>query len=394
MFIESMRFFCAVLIVPLSVAAQTGKPIVSSCQASAIFTQAKEFLLQKHYEESARLLDQLKNCPGLSPLETLQWGWLYGRARQFEAALKIFDRVPPGVPDPLTHAYAIALCKFELSDYRGAISTLEVIRASGLSDVNTSNLLAVSYSKLALYKQAYAVLSRQLEKDPNDFSTYLNLVTVCAEGGDLAKAAQVAQEAAKLFPHSPEVLVVRGATRSLLGQSLEAAQDFASALHLAPGRPDIRFFLALMAYNEAHFSEAAAIIEKAYRDGLQDSDLHYLMAETLLKTDAANSDAALAELDYALRLNPKSAAALTLRGRLLLDKGRPQEALAQLEAAQRNDPGSRSAIYNLARAYRVLGKKEQAELLFDELRSEQPDTLHEMSTRRFGETLADKGAPQ
>ena len=300
----------------------------------------------------------------------------------------MFDTVAPAVPDRLTHGYAIALSKFELADFRGAINILEGLHSSGLWDANTSNLLAVSYSKLALYKEAYAVLAEQLDKDPSNLSTYLNLVTVCAEGGDLAKAAQVAAEAATLFPHSPEVLIVRGAASSLLGRSEQATQDFTGALRLAPDRADVRFFLALMDYNQAHYPEAIATLKKAYRDGLQNSDLHYLMAETLLKADAANSDAALAELDQALRLNPDSVAALTLRGRLLLEKGRPQDALAQLEAAHRDDPQSRSTTYNLARTYHALGKNEQAEALFHQLRSGKPDTLKEMSARRLGETKA------
>ncbi len=139
--------------------------------------------------------------------------------------------------------------------------------------------------------------SKQIEKDPNDLPTYLNLITVCAEGGDLAKAAELASEAETRFPNSPEVLIVRGAAQTVLGRSDQAVQDFAAAARLAPDRPDARFFLALMDYNQGKYSQAIDILKRADQDGLRDSDLHYLMAECLLKINLTNSDAALSELD-------------------------------------------------------------------------------------------------
>jgi tetratricopeptide (TPR) repeat protein len=321
-------------------------------------------------------------------------GWLYGRARHFAKALEVFDHVPPDVPDRLTHGYAVALSKFELSDFHGAITTLETLRTSGLADVKSSNLLAVSYSKLTLYKQAYEVLNKQIEKNPDDLPTYLNLVTVCAEGGDVSRAAEVATQAETRFPNSPEVLIVRGAAETLLGRSDNAVRDFTAAERLAPNRADARFFLALMGYNQGQYAQAIAILKRADAEGLHDSDLNYLLAECLLKQDPPNSAAALSELNRALQLNPDSVAAKTLRGRLLLEKGLTKEAVADLEFAHREDPVSRSAIYNLARAYRILGKNDEAAALFQQLRSEKPDTVKELGDRRLNQTLTDKGAQQ
>ncbi len=290
--------------------------LLLTCPANSLFDQAKALLAQKQYSEAAKALDQLEHCPQLSPLETFEMGWLYGRARQFQTAVDTFDRVSPTIPDRLTHAYAIALSQFELADYQGAIRTLETVRAQKLSDAKSTNLLAVAYSKLSLYKQAYAVLSEQLAKDPNDLATYLNPTTVCAEGGDTQAAANVASQGAARFPNSPDVLIVRGAARSLLGRTEEAKQDFAAAIHLAPKRADARFFLALMDYNQAEYPAALAVLKQAQQQGLEDPDLHYLAAETLLKIDGGDSTAALAELNQA----SASVAARTLKGRLLLER--------------------------------------------------------------------------
>ena len=374
------------LLGPLSFAQTT------PCDTASFFNQTEQSLSKKQYDRAAQILDRLRKCTGLSPLQNFQMAWLYGRARQFGKALEIFNYVPADIPDSQTHAYAVALSKFELADYRGAITTLENVHKSGLADAKSSNLLAVSYSKLTLYKEAYEVLSKQIEKDPGDLSTYLNLVTVCAEGGDVSKAAEIATQAAARFPNIPEVLIDRGAAETLLGQSDRAIADFTAAVRLAPERADARFFLALMDYNQAKYPQAMAVLKQADSEGVHDSDLNYLLAECLLKQDPTNSAAALSELDRALQLNPDSVAAKTLRGRLLLEKGQTKEALVDLEFAHREDPASRSATYNLARAYRSLGKNDQATALFRQLRSETPDTAKELGDRRLNETLVEKGA--
>ena len=364
----------------------------AACEAKEAFQQVNGLLAQRNYAASAKTLDQLRSCPRLSPLETFEMGWLYGRARRFDVALRIFDSVPRNVPDQLTHEYAIALSKFELGDYRGTIDVLKSLQSNQVSDAKSANLLAVAYSKLSLYRQAYAVLAQELQRDPKDLATYLNLVTVCAEGGDFARAAEVASQAAALFPQSAEVMIVRGAAHALLGHTDQARRDFAAGARLAPERPDARFFLAWAAYQQANFKEAITVLKQAEGDGLRDSDLHYLMAECLLKIDSTGTDTPLRELNQAVQLNPDSVSARTLRGRLLLENGKAEEAAADLEIAGRLAPESRSAAYNLARAYRQTGRTEQAEVLFRKLRAGKPDILQETGDRRLNEALVNKGS--
>lgn len=361
------------------------------CDPKTTFENVNGLLQTRHYEEAARVLDQLHRCPSLSALETFQMGWLYGRARHFDTALKVFHAVPDDIPDRLTHRYAIALSKFELADYRGAVDGLKDLPPGDL-DAKCANLLAVAYSKLGLYREAYAILTQQTQRDPHDVSAYLNLVTVCAESGNFEQAAEVASEATRLFPQSSEVFVVKGAANILLGHLDQAYSDFSRAVHLDPARPDTRFLLALTDYKQGKFSDAVAVLQAANKEGLVDSDLHYLLAECLLKLNATNTAAVIAELNRAIEINGNSVSARTLRGRLLLEAGHPKEAVGDLEFASRHDPESRSASYNLARAYRALGKTDQARILFQRLRGQTADALTALSNQKLNDALAGKGA--
>jgi predicted Zn-dependent protease len=375
-----------------SLRAQPMRPS-QECNASTVLQRVNTLLGDRQYNQAAKNLDQFQACPGLSALEIFQMGWLYGRARRFDIALKIFNTVPQDVPDRLTHDYAIALSKFELAEYQGAIDILQPRQSSGTADAKSVNLLAVSYSKLGLYRDAYLVLREQIKKDSSDLSVYLNLVTVCAEGGDFAKAADVAAQARRLFPNSPDVFIVQGAAETLLGHWDQAYDDFAAGARLAPARADARFFLALTDYKQAKFSEAISILRASAKDGIADSDLHYLMAECLRKLDPANRSVALHELDRAIDLSRNSVSARTLRGKLLLESGHLNEALTDLEFARHQDPDSRAAMYNLARVYRALGRTHEAQALFRQFREETADTLNEFGDRRLHEALTG-GAPE
>lgn len=361
------------------------------CNPRATFANVSALLQSKNYDAASQVLDKLHQCSGLSAAENFQMGWLYGRARRFNTALKIFRSVQADVPDRLTHQYAIALSKFELADYRGVADALKDLPSDTL-DAKCVNLLAVSYSKLGLLQDAYTVLIQETQKDPHDLSAFLNLVTVCTEGGNFEKAAQVAFQATRLFPQSAEVFIVEGAANILLGHLQEAYANFSTAVSLDPSRPDARFFLALTDYKEGKYIDAVTFLRAAIQAGLVDSDLHYLLAECLLKVNATDTAGAMAELNRAIEFDGNSVSARTLRGKLLLERGDAKGAVADLEFARQHDPESRGASYNLARAYRALGKEEQARALFQQLRGQTADALKTMSDQKLSDALTGRGA--
>jgi tetratricopeptide (TPR) repeat protein len=368
----------------------------ADCGAKEIFIQVSGLLQSRQYQQAAKALDSLKHCSALSPIDRFESGWLYGRARHFNAALEAFNAVPENVPDVVTHKYAVALSKFELADYRGASDVLKSLHSQLEFDTKCANLLAVSYSKLGLYQDAYVVLVQDLHNHPQDLPAYLNLVTVCAEGGNFAKAAEVASEASRLFPQSQEVFVVRGAANMLLGHLRQAREDFTRAADITPHAAEPRFFLALTQYKLGGYAAAVNVLQSAIEDGIADADLHYLMAECLLKLDPVDTHKAVGQLNRAIELNSNSVSARTLRGRLLLEAGRPKEAITDLELANRLDAASRSAAYNLARAYRAEGRTLEAQSLFKRLRSERGDALSELGDKRLNQALkqTSNGDPQ
>jgi tetratricopeptide (TPR) repeat protein len=176
----------------------------------------------------------------------------------------------------------------------------------------------------------------------------------------------------------------------------KAREDFTSAVSIAPHAAEPRFFLALTQYKLEAYTDAIRVLQVAMKEGIADADLHYLMAECILKIDPIDTPKALSELSHAIELDHDSLSARTLRGKLFLDQGRLKEAIADLELAARLDTTSRSATYNLARAYRAAGRTAEAQTLFTRLRSETGDTLTELGDKRLNQALkqSSSGDPQ
>ncbi|MGB6690575.1 MAG: tetratricopeptide repeat protein [Terracidiphilus sp.] len=341
---------------------------------------------RQRYDEAERNLDRLLGCKALRPIDTFNLGWLYGRAHNFRKALSEFNAVSGDVPDAKTHQYAIALAQFELQDYHSAIKTLTNTERQDLSQESAS-LLAVSYSKLGLYSDSYSVLTDEIHRHPDDRPAYMNLVTLLFDEGKLADAADVADKAASTFPRDAEMLVVRGATHTLVGETTKAQADFQGAIEASPLDGSPRFFLAASEYKDGRYAAARDEILRAIRAGVKDSDLNYLLAETTLRLNPTNIESALAELNSAIAMNPRQVQALSLRGKLRLQQHNLNGAVSDLELAHSIDPASVSATYNLARAYFALGKTEEANALSKQLATSGADGVNELSDQKLKNAL-------
>jgi predicted Zn-dependent protease len=366
-----------------------------SCLPAKTFAQVGPLLEKQDYSRARTLLLALEACPQLAPLEQFNIGWLYGRAHDSPDALRIFHSVQADVPDPLTHSYAIALADFELGRFQASIDSLSALRAQGIFDAKCADLLAVSYSKLNRYQEAYVVMAQNIRQNPSNPYAYFNLIALFVDTSEMDKAAQVADKAVGALPQNAEARSVRGSIELYRNQTDEAYRDFSVAAELAPHSPDPRFFMALVNYRQSKFDQAAQVLKDAIASQIADSDLHYLLAECVLRINPSNASAALSELDHAIQLNPKSVPARILRGKTLLAARSPQDAVVDLKIARELDPNPQrdtsNATYLLGRAYVALGKRDQAKALFAQLSHQfdpnKTDTLKQLGDQKIQAAL-------
>ena len=101
-----------------------------------------------------------------------------------------------------------------------------------------------------------------------------------------------------------------------------------------------------------------------------------------------------AELDRALTLNPHSAAALALRGKLNVQRHEYVAAISDLESALKQDPQSQTALYLLARAYQALGRSDEAQALRKRMTLSSDDGVAKLAADRSISVLAGLGSSQ
>jgi tetratricopeptide (TPR) repeat protein len=366
-----------------------------SCVPAKTFARVGAILQKQDFPRAKALLRALESCPQLAPLERFNIGWLYGRAHDSPDALRIFHSIQADVPDRLTHSYAIALADFELGKFQASIDTLVALRTQGIFDAKCADLLGVSYSKLDRYQDAYAVMAENIRQNPSDPYAYFNLIALFVDTSEMDKAAQVADRAVAALPQNADALSMRGSIELYRNQTEEAYRDFSAAAEHAPQSPDPRFFMALVDYRQSRFDQAAKLLRDALASGIADSDLHYILAECVLRIDPSNRSAALSELDQAIQLNPNSVPARILRGQTLLAAKRPQDAVVDLKIARDLDPDPQrdtsNTTYLLGRAYAALGQQDQAKALFAQLGHQfgpnKTDTLNQLGDQKIRAAL-------
>jgi Flp pilus assembly protein TadD len=178
-------------------------------------------------------------------------------------------------------------------------------------------------------------------------------------------ALEAAKRALSLAPDSARAYGLKGLAESELSQPLDAYQSYLQAVKLDPTDPKALLGLALAQEREGKTQDAQDTFEKGIRQFPSNAVLYQEYGKMLLifrGDDPEASEAhAVALLTKALALDNTLAVAHFELGNLALSKGQLAQAVTHLEAAAKLSPDDSRAHYALSRAYRRLGRVEDAD---------------------------------
>jgi tetratricopeptide (TPR) repeat protein len=352
--------------------------------------QAAALLRDKEISRAVPILDGVRSTPSLKPIDRFRLGWLYGQSRRYETAIAMFEALPEDVPDPLTHYYAIALSYFNLARYDRTASVLTTAKQRGFTDARSANLLGVAYAKLGQAQKAYEALRGGVTGTAADPDGYLNLVTLCVDFGNNALAEKIATKGIEAFPSDARLVLSRGALRLAASQTEAARADFERAMQIAPRDPSPVFFAALGEYSSSQYADAIRILRKAIDAGVADAETHYLLAETLVRSDTDNDVEALRETDKAIAMDGALVPALLLRAKLELKKGDTRIAVRDLETARDMEPQNRNVLYLLGRAYQQTGNNAEAKKLFQHVQQDSANLVSDLAKKKMHKILVER----
>jgi predicted Zn-dependent protease len=141
------------------------------------------------------------------------------------------------------------------------------------------------------------------------------------------------------------------------GRYLDAVKDWRAALELAPGDPGLMNNLAIDLYRSRDYPAANDVIDKLMKIAPNDPQLNYLRGDILLLEQKAEE--AIPWLERAVKGDGGMLPARSSLGRALMQTGKGEAAVAHLEKALPVDNDG-SLRFQLARAYQVAGRREEA----------------------------------
>lgn len=273
---------------------------------------------------------------GRGDLENLRKrGFDYIKSGEWESANATFEDALALAPkDPLS-LYGSALALFNLKRATDAEGRLELLFSTVSSTINTNQLLADALVLSAIISAvqnnnllAIEKLERAIKLVPAHFDANLSLGRAWFESGEIDKSVAA----------------------------------FRRAVELQPDHLKARFFLATAL--ERKGDSAAAL--KEYREILRRDPGHAEgnlgIGALLLKTEGDNSAEGISALLKSVARNDRLYEAHVLLGKTFVRLNRSAEAVDHLKKAAALAPNNPEPHFQLAIAYRKLGKKAEADV--------------------------------
>jgi tetratricopeptide (TPR) repeat protein len=354
---RSLTLFCALILCPSGlIQAQTSPG--TSTQTSA---------------EIAKVIDGVRAKPlnAGKIIEARAFGFRLLAVSRYEDAWAVFKAILDAQPQDGRAMYGGALALFNL---RQIAEAEKLARAAYESARAASQAIAVGGDYDSISE------ANRRASDP-----LVLLGVILAVKGDDAGALKAVEQAATLAPDNFDAQFALGRARYGAGDPLGAANAFRSAVALKADDPKARFFLAT-ALEGAGEMEAALT---AYRELLtirpESAEGHLGLGVLLTKLGGERADEGIRELLRAINLNGDLYEARITLGRALLRKGHAQESVEHLQRAAALAPTNPEPHYQLALAYRRLGKTAEAE--------RENAIVKEIHSARRGKNADDNSSP-
>ena len=188
-------------------------------------------------------------------------------------------------------------------------------------------------------------------------------------------------------------LTQQGVTAMEMGQWPEAEKLLQGGVEASPVDSATRHYLAEVLWHRGATDAALVQMEAAVRLDETDPSLVVRSGEMLLGTGAVEK--ALARANDAIALNPKLASAWALRGRVYWRKNETDRALADLQRALQFAPDSGDVLMDVAAIYRQRGQHDRClTTLHHLLDTYPPGQAPQLAYWMEGLTLSDLGRPR
>jgi len=270
-------------------------------------------------------------------------------AKRFEDATQLFAVLRLAAPDDPSGFYGGALALFNLRrvDEADVLARAAVEKAEAFSRVSKTS----GGSAAAIPARAFANVANSL----------VLLGVVLAVKGDDAGALAAVTRAVTIEPDNFDAQFALGRALYGAGDPTSAARAFRAAVALKPADAQTRFFLASSLERAGDDASALAAYKDLVAVAPSVAEGHLGVGALLVKRNGDELNEGIRELEKALAINERLYEGQVALGRALIRTARVAESIAPLKRAAELAPDNPEPHYQLAIAYRRLGRKDAAD---------------------------------
>jgi predicted Zn-dependent protease len=283
----------------------------------------------------------------------------------FAEAIPHFLTAKGRVSDEFVAEFNLALCYIGTAEFSRAIQVLSALRGNGRATANVENLLAQAYIGSGQSEEAFAALQRAAKLTPKDEKLYVFVSDACGDRQDYVLGLRIVELGLQHLPKSARLHFQRANYLASLDHLDAAQEDFDLASSLEP-HTEVAFDAAAQKnFLAGNLPEAIRVARAAFQEHHANYLTLAILGDALLRAGATPGQPEFTEAESVLKeciaARPNYARSQIALGYLLLLNDKPVEAVQYLERGRQLDPRDPSVYRHLARAYRKLGKPEQAQ---------------------------------
>lgn len=253
-----------------------------------------------------------------------------------------------------------------------ALPLLEDLRARAPDHPFALLNLGRIYRRQGAWAKADDAFGTIVAADRTNEGGWLGRINTALAQRDLDSAMDFAQDARAALPNDPQILLIAARVLTMLDRLDDAETLLASARDdWAKAHPGIGVGLAQLRRQKGDFAGADATYAEVLRDDTSHAGAWIGRLQNLL--EQGDIDTALAMSDAARASCPDTAPILRLHATILRRAGRDQDAIDVLETLHRSHPEHTGFTLSLAGARRQLGHLDDADRLFADVLSKEPE---------------------
>jgi tetratricopeptide (TPR) repeat protein len=356
------QILLATLILFLSpLQAQQGQAQPSAAEAA--FNHAVELQQKGQWPEAA---DAWRKFIELEPSHAgahANLGAVLSRLGRYDEAVKSYDnalRLDPRLTDAL---FNLGLAHYRAGQFDKASEILSRYLADRPGAWQAQQMLGLSLVELGRDEEAAPQLEAALKSNPQDVSLLFGLGLAYLRL-NRSEVKTMIERLAATPNGEPFAHLLKGQNYLADSDFQHAAESLEAAAKLSDDLPRLHFSLGVAYLRAGRNREAMLAFERELRRLPRDYWTLYYLA--FLNEAEGQLDAARERAQLALTLQPRSADACALLGKVLLKQGKAAEAAAPLETAVAQNPKDANLRFQLARAYQQSGRRQDAAREFAE----------------------------